>query len=146
MFTINRLTKFFILSFCVISPWLVFAADKPFTGVFEGQGRGCYGKLFIKTKTIEWNTPFTVCKQTPYTILEKDFSTKSPHIAYLLKNSSEKACGLQVIEVKFNPEYPDYWKAIGYPTIDDFYNKNDPNSDTLSCSIWVLKGSQLMGF
>jgi hypothetical protein len=47
------------------------AAEKPFTGVFSGYGRACSGGLFVRTKTIEWNSTFSACKRTQYDILEK---------------------------------------------------------------------------
>lgn len=47
------------------------AAEKAFTGVFEGTGRACPGALFVRARTIEWNSSFSICKPTSYEILEK---------------------------------------------------------------------------
>jgi hypothetical protein len=44
----------------------------PFTGLFLGQGRSCWGGLFIGTRTLTWNKQFTPCARTSYTILDSD--------------------------------------------------------------------------
>lgn len=120
------------------------ATDKPFTGVFQGQGRGCWGKLYVKEHSIEWNTPYSVCNKTSYTVIQKDLESKSPRIAFALARKSEK-CGFEVIELSFDPTYPAYWLAIGYETREDFSvsNKavldNESTDKTLSCSVLKSK-------
>ncbi|MCF3948348.1 hypothetical protein AiwAL_14445 [Acidiphilium sp. AL] len=46
-----------------------------FTGVFYGQGEGCWGGLFVRTKTIAWNADHFTCRRTTYTIIAKDLHT-----------------------------------------------------------------------
>ena len=119
---------------------LAVASDKPFTGtgVFQGQGRGCWGKLYIKEQSLEWNTPYSVCKKTSYSVIQKDLDSKSPHIAFALAQKSKK-CGFEIIELSFDPVYPAYWQATGYETRKDFDNRAASNeeaeSKTLSCSV-----------
>ena len=117
---------------------LAMAADKPFTGVFQGQGRGCWGKLYVREQSIEWNTPYSVCNRTLYTVIQKDLDSKSPHIAFALARKS-KQCGFDIIELSIDPEYPAYWQATGYETRKDFNNRAVSNEKTklkvLSCSV-----------
>src|SRR5262245_31405462 len=40
-------------------------AGPAFTGTFRGTGRACTGALFVRTKTLEWNTTYSRC-QSPY--------------------------------------------------------------------------------
>jgi hypothetical protein len=43
-----------------------------FTGVFYGQGEGCWGGLFVRTKTIEWEDGNDLsCRRTPYSITDQ---------------------------------------------------------------------------
>jgi hypothetical protein len=70
------------------------AQAKVFTDSFQGQGRACWGNLFIRTKTIEWDTDFSVC-QSAYTIVKQTFQDKPQnydYILYKLKHVS-RTCG-----------------------------------------------------
>ncbi|MDE2318486.1 MAG: hypothetical protein KGK02_02180 [Rhodospirillales bacterium] len=42
-----------------------------FTGLFYGQGNGCWGALFIRTRTISWAPGDLTCNRTAYTIVEQ---------------------------------------------------------------------------
>ncbi|CAI3956365.1 unnamed protein product [Commensalibacter communis] len=104
--------------------------DVPFTGVFVmGSGSGCYGHLYIKTKTIEWISYYHNCKISPYKILEKQFDDKGKRIVYLIEKPS-KNCGMKVIEFIGNPEsserIPPYtwWNLIAYKTIDEYKKRS----------------------
>lgn len=114
------------------------AAEKPFTGVFQGQGRGCWGKLYITSKTIEWNTPYSVCKKTSYKVIAEERHSTSPHIAYAVDKKSAH-CRYNIVEISFDPEYPEYWQAAGYQSQDDFDHRAQPAKDavlrTLMCSV-----------
>ena len=109
---------------------VVIAADVPFTGVFSGTGRACYGKLFIRTKTIEWHTSFASCKQTPYKIIKTKLNATKPEIVFLLK--ARQSCDFGVVALDWDPEYPDYWNATGYRSLGDYKKKSD---DTLRCNL-----------
>lgn len=114
------------------------AADKPFTGSFQGQGRGCWGKLYVKTRTIEWNTPYSVCAKTTYAIIGKDLDSASPRIAFALDRRS-KSCRYTVVELSFDPAYPDYWHARGFVSRTDYDSREKPDEGvrlrTLSCGV-----------
>jgi len=122
----------------MLASGLANAAASPFTGVFSGQGRGCWGKLYVRERTIEWNTPYSICSKTSYTVVQSSLNSKSPHIAFAL-NRKSKACRYKLIELSFDPEYPDYWQASGYQSRKDFDNRKTATEAaklrTLSCSV-----------
>lgn len=117
------------------------SSEKPFTGVFLGQGRGCYGKLYVREKTIEWNTPFSVCNKTRYSVIQSDLNSKSPQIAFALEKK-HKRCRYVIIELSFDPNNPVFWLVTGYESREDFDNRASDNQEiklrTLSCSVWKL--------
>jgi hypothetical protein len=117
----------------ILANGAAFAANEPFTGEFQGHGRQCYGKLFVLTKTIEWHTPFVACKKTPYEVISKNLDAAKPEIAFLLK--PEKSCGFAVITLDWDPEYPDYWNATGYRSLDAYKQNSD---DRLNCGVEKL--------
>jgi len=111
---------------------------EPFTGVFHGQGRGCWGKLYVKTKTLAWNTPYSVCAKTPYTVIDKDMDASAPGIAFMLRHKS-RSCRYEIVQLAFDPAYPDYWLARGYASRADYEGRKTADgaaqSRTLSCSV-----------
>lgn len=114
------------------------ANEDAFRGVFKGQGRGCWGKLFLKEKTLQWTTPYSVCKSTQYKVLERELTVSNRHIAFELARRSAQ-CRYAVIELSFDSQTPDYWLAKGYASLDDF-NQRQSASDasklrTLSCAV-----------
>jgi hypothetical protein len=119
-------------------PSLAIAADEVFTGVFEGTGRACYGALYVRTKTIEWNSTYSICKPTRYEILEKKLDGDHEQIVFRLKNRS-KHCRYEIIEVTHESEYR--WHVTGYPSLEGFQKRNLPDwsspslpeRDVLSC-------------
>lgn len=104
---------------------MVVAADKIFTGVFEGTGRACYGALYVRTKTIEWNSTFSLCKAIHYEVLESKKSDGDyERIVFHLKKQSSQ-CRYSVIEVEHVNGY--YWNAKGYQSLEGFQNKELPD-------------------
>ncbi|MFC5475382.1 hypothetical protein [Paraherbaspirillum soli] len=100
------------------------AADKPFTGRFLGNGRACSGALYVRTKTIEWHSTYSACKQSRYQIIEQDMTGKEPRIAYLLKQRS-KHCQHAVIELRhYNKQV---WDANGYPSLEAYQKRDLPD-------------------
>ncbi len=115
------------------------AADKVFTGVFQGQGRACFGKLFLREKTVEWNSSFSVCNSTGYTVLKSDLDGTSPHIAVYLKHKS-RTCREAVIALTFDPAFPHFWQAEAYVSRQDYEHRTDEDvkARTLMCSMQKL--------
>jgi hypothetical protein len=118
----------------------VIAADGVFTGVFEGTGRACSGALYVRAKTIEWNSTYSVCKPTRYEILEKDMADGQERLVFRLKTRS-KHCRYEIIEVAHESGYR--WNVSGYPSLEGFQKRNLPDwknsplpeRDVLSCSM-----------
>ncbi|MDE2428856.1 MAG: hypothetical protein KGM99_09020 [Burkholderiales bacterium] len=108
------------------------------TGVFQGQGRACFGKLYIRQKSIEWHTSFSACERSAYSVIDKDLTGTKPHMAFLLHKTNPK-CHFRVIGISFDPAYPDYWNAVGYVTRADFEQHQpdalDEQGKILSCSV-----------
>jgi len=104
-------------------PGVVSAADKAFVGVFEGTGRACSGALFVRSKTLEWNSTYSICKSTRYEVLEQEVSDGHERIVFRLKNRS-KQCRFEVVEVEHVSDYN--WNVSGYPNLEGFENRNLP--------------------
>jgi hypothetical protein len=99
------------------------ADERPFTGSFSGTGRACSGGLHVRTKTIEWNSSFSVCKPTRYEVLDKD-SREHERIAFRLKTRS-KRCLYEVVQI----EHVDgaNWNAAGYQSLEAYQNREAPD-------------------
>jgi|GEM_PF-2554251 len=88
------------------------AREKRFTGVFQGEGKTCGGKLTIKAKTIDWRNPFETCRPARYKIVEQTLSVSSFRIVYEVKDRA--LCGFAAITIEYDPRSPDDWTATGY--------------------------------
>lgn len=116
------------------------AADKPLTGTFYGNGRACYGALYLRTKTVEWHSTYSACKRTTYRILEQNLASEHPNVVLLLDQPS-KHCRLQVIELRHYES--NSWEATGYHSRADYQKGKEPgqkealeaNGKTLSCGL-----------
>ncbi|MDR2031742.1 MAG: hypothetical protein LBP86_05705 [Azoarcus sp.] len=118
-----RATAFAVVASLLSS--LALAAEKPFTGVFSGYGRACFGGLFVRTKTIEWNSPFSVCKPTQYDVLEKNAEGEKERIVFQLRKHF-KRCGLAVIEIENAQTEDDRWDVTGYQTLESYQKRHEP--------------------
>jgi hypothetical protein len=116
------------------------AADNAFTGNFQGTGRACSGALYVRAKTIEWNSSYSICKSSPYEILEKKFDGDQERIVFRLKNRSSR-CRYSVVEVERASDYN--WNVSGYQSLEGFRkrglpewsNSPLPERQILSCSM-----------
>ncbi len=121
-----------------ILPGTVVAADSVFTGVFQGTGRACSGALYVRTKTIEWNSTYSICKSTPYEVLEKNSDSDHERIVFRLKKPSRQ-CRYPIVEVERAGTYN--WNVSGYQSLEGFQkrdlpgwsNSPLPEKQTMSC-------------
>jgi len=105
------------------------AEAKIFTGRFAGQGEACWGNLFIRTKTIEWDTWYSVC-QSPYVILKKTFNDKPKNFDYILYRLTKpnKACRYPYIGLYFYdrgdniPPAEYLWRAGGFSNLQNAHS------------------------
>jgi hypothetical protein len=121
---------------------VVHADDKALIGIFSGQGRPCWGKLYLTSKTIEWQTPYSSCKKTAYDVVEQNLESKHPTAAYRLRHQNP-ACKFPYISLQFDPEYPDYWRLIGYASKKAFEQRKEQGAEQedqrLECSARKLE-------
>jgi hypothetical protein len=92
-----------------------------FTGAFSGTGRACYGKLFVRTETIAWLTPFSQCPRVRYRIVDDERHGKARALTFALARRA-KGCRYGVIHLRHRDE-PDPaigWEVFGYATLDDY--------------------------
>jgi hypothetical protein len=115
------------------------AADKSFTGVFEGAGRACAGKLHIQKKNIQWDSSFSRCKPTQYQTLEADFSQELKRFVFYLKKRNNQ-CLYSIVEVEQEEGYR--WNITGYSSLEEYQNRNPLPSEggegILSCPMIKL--------
>lgn len=92
-----------------------------FTGAFSGTGRACYGRLFVRTETIAWLTPFSQCPRVRYRVLDDERSGNARALTFELARRP-KGCRYGVIHLRHRDE-PDPaigWEVLGYATLDDY--------------------------
>ncbi|WP_269511034.1 hypothetical protein [Burkholderia sp. IMCC1007] len=101
----------------------VAAADGAFTGAFQGTGRACSGALHVRAKTIEWNSTYSICKSSPYEVLEKKIDGDRERMVFRLKNPSSR-CRYSVVEVERASGYN--WNVSGYQSLEGFQKRDFP--------------------
>lgn len=121
-----------------ILPGFAVAADRPLVGEFAGTGRACSGGLFIRSRTIEWNSTYSICRPSRYDVLEHGLDGDRRRIVYRLKQRSSR-CRFEVVEVEQASRYN--WNVSGYPSFEafekralpDWRNSSRPERQVLSC-------------
>lgn len=114
----RRLTLF---SFLLIST-SVSAAQNPFIGVYKGEGRACFGGLYVRERTLEWHASFFRCGPVRYRRIAQEEGTR-PRLAVELEGDG-KACGLKVVELKYYSEWS--WTVNGYPSREAYERREEP--------------------
>ena len=99
-------------------------AEAPFTGAFSGTGRACSGGLYVRTRTIEWNSSFSVCKPSRYEVLDKDLAADHGRIAFRVKTRSRR-CLYEVIEAQQIGTYS--WDVRGYQSLESYRKRALPD-------------------
>ncbi|HWT20775.1 MAG TPA: hypothetical protein VN280_17800 [Variovorax sp.] len=99
-------------------------AETPFTGAFSGTGRACSGGLYVRTRTIEWNSSFSICKPVRYEVLEKEEAGGRGRIAFRLK-ARGRPCLYEVIEAVQHSTYG--WEVRGYQSLASYRNRALPD-------------------
>ena len=95
----------------------------PFTGAFYGQGEGCWGGLFIREKTIEWEADDFTCRRTGYTILDQDIHhpfQNGDHIAFKL-NHPNRDCRFPYIALYYHEPPGEAATNASLPEIGRWY-------------------------
>lgn len=105
-------------------PGPAMAADEIMAGVFQGTGRACSGALFLRARTVEWNSTYSICKPTQYEILEKNASNGQRRVVLRLKERS-RLCRYSVVELEQAGRYN--WNVSGYQSLEGFRNRELPD-------------------
>ncbi|HJS04045.1 MAG TPA: hypothetical protein VJ832_11225 [Variovorax sp.] len=100
-------------------------AGAPFTAVFSGTGRACSGGLYVRAQTIEWNSSFSICQPSRYSVLEKDLAKDHGRIAFRLAARSRQ-CRYEVIEAEQVSTYG--WSVQGYRSLEAYRKRALPGS------------------
>ncbi|MDM0077643.1 hypothetical protein QTH90_24765 [Variovorax sp. J2P1-59] len=111
-------------------------ADAPCDGAYKSWGQGCDGGAYIRRDTIEWHSPWSVCKATPYEVIDSKLEGDQRRVAYKLKKLS-KACRYQIIEISEGKKEGDYWSINGYPTLEAYEKRGD--------DAWIAAGEGRTG-
>ena len=136
-----RAVKLAVMLFATsAAPALSYGAGAPFTGVFQGEGRACFGGLFVRSKTIEWTSSFSKCGPVRYEILDKDMTGEHPRIAYRLMERSKQCRNAVIALTHYNDEV---WDVKGYPSVEayqkrdlpDWKNSMQPDRAVTSCGM-----------
>jgi hypothetical protein len=100
------------------------AADVPFTGAFSGTGRACSGGLYLRAKTVEWISTYSICKRSRYELLAKDLTVDHQRIAVRIKTRS-KQCRYEIFEAEQVSTYS--WDVRGYKTLEAYQKQDLPD-------------------
>lgn len=114
------------------------AADVPLTGAFSGTGRACSGGLYLRAKTVEWISTYSICKPSRYELLAQDLSVDHQRIAVRIKTRSRQ-CRYEIVEAEQVSTHG--WDVRGYKTLEayrkqglpDWQNSLLPERRFLSC-------------
>ena len=124
----------------------------PFTGVFYGQGEGCWGGLFIRTRTIQWYPGNLMCKRTVYTIIDQRLHTpfeNDDHIVFKLDHVN-KGCPFPYIGLYYYQPLDEIgpngktleglgtyydWSVMGFESYRQY--KNFPYKGFLNDTIYI---------
>ncbi|MNT51078.1 hypothetical protein D3C72_1880280 [compost metagenome] len=119
-----QMTRTFALIALFLAGPCTALADAPFTGKFSGTGRACSGGLYVRTKAIEWNSSFSICKPSRYEVLDNELDKKEgERIAFRLQSPSHQ-CLYPVIEVQRLSTYS--WGVQGYQSMESYRNRALP--------------------
>lgn len=105
-------------------PGVAAAADAPFTLALSGGGRACAGGLFVRTRTLEWNTSFSRCAPAPYVVLDKAAAGDQTRVVFRRLKRGE-GCRYAVVEAVRLPQAG--WNVNGYPSLEAYEKRELPD-------------------
>ena len=106
-------------------------------GNFMGSGRACYGMLTITSRAITWMTPFSFCRTSPYTIVDRRDGADDLSVTYLLAKPSA-GCLYQVLVLthRADEDKDIGWNVTGYPSLSA--RRQDREEERLDCYLYRL--------
>lgn len=118
-----KLTIFLVLLITVVFSTNGLAEGKALSGVLEGTGRACSGKLIIDQNTLTWDTPFSQCQNVSYQVILHHQNDKEWRTVYKL-NPQKNNCLFHVIVLSYNVDPLVDWQVEGYLSMSDYKQKN----------------------
>jgi hypothetical protein len=102
----------------------VIAAETPH-GNFMGSGRACYGMLTITTRAIAWVTPFSLCRASPYVVIDRQDGSEGLRVTYRLQHPSAN-CRYPVLVLthRVDAERDIGWSVAGYASLESAMGRN----------------------
>jgi hypothetical protein len=114
----------------LIATMLFQESRSPFTGDgVQGGGHACDSSLRVYAHTLNYDTSFTNCPKTPYTVIEQ----AGNHYVYRLR-STAKSCPVQVLTIDKFDDMPDTWQIAGYGS-EAAWRRRDEN-DRILCPMY----------
>jgi hypothetical protein len=106
-------------------------------GVFEGTGRACSGLLKITPKRLSWNTAFSPCPASAYTLVERRQESNATQWAYRFVHTPRN-CFYKVVMLKklVDVDGRVEWHASGFTSMKAY--KADAKVDRLNCPLVKL--------
>ncbi len=106
-------------------------------GVFEGTGRACSGRLKITPRRLSWNTAFSPCPASAYTLVERRQEGEATQWAYRFVRTP-KSCFYKVVMLKklVDVDGRVEWHASGFTSMKAY--KADAKVDRLNCPLVKL--------
>lgn len=108
-------------------------SDKPMFGRYDGSGRACFGALFLRKDTIEWNATYSDCGPSAYT--EADFGHDQEgrkRYGFILKKPGKKCNAPVIVMTKYESDGSSSWSVDGYMSLKEekMYRKKTPPMGT----------------
>ncbi|HXC29637.1 MAG TPA: hypothetical protein VNV38_16885 [Stellaceae bacterium] len=99
-----------------------------------GSGRACYGMLTITSRAITWMTPFSFCRTSPYSIVDRD-GADGLSVTYLLTNPSAHCLyTVLVLTHRADADKDIGWNVTGYPSLSA--KRQDRKETRLDCYLY----------
>lgn len=104
-------------------------------GNFMGSGRACYGMLTITSRAITWMTPFSPCRTSRYTIIDRRDEANGLSITYQLANPSAGCLyPILVLTHRADADNDTGWNVTGYLSLDSA--KAQRHADAVDCYLY----------
>lgn len=127
--------KFAVILACLFALTMPAMAQEQLpVGVYHGEGRACFGALYIREKTVEWHASFVSCEKRPYEILKiRQTAEGAKEYVFQIKNPDAN-CKLPYFTLSRHAQIDngETWSFAAYKNMDDLESATD---DNYSCGL-----------
>ncbi len=111
-------------------------ASRTETGTYTGTGRACAGTLRITAGRIVWNTPFSQCATSVYSVRDRHQDDNAQSVTFILKNPGPK-CRYPVLLLTHGASADRRigWNVVGFGSSRDY----DPTKPESGLSCYLVK-------